>query len=100
MGKLIVVPGTIVVPRDDVLRTSIIAEAHDPIVSGHFGMAKTYEKVKRSFLLAVNGKGHSRVREDLSIVSTDETCDRTCNGVVSTHSLSVSVAHDHDGLCG
>ena len=54
--NLLLYRGTIVVPRDDVLRTSIIAEAHDPIVSGHFGMAKTYEKVKRSFYWPLMGR--------------------------------------------
>ena len=28
-------------PRDDALRTSLLAEAHDALASGHFGQLKT-----------------------------------------------------------
>ena len=39
--------GCIVVPRDDVLRTLLLAEAHDSRLGGHFGEAKTLEKLRR-----------------------------------------------------
>ena len=39
--------GEIVVPRDDVIRTFLLAEAHDSRMGGHFGGARTLEKIRR-----------------------------------------------------
>ena len=45
---LIVYPnGVIVVPHDNELRTLLLAEAHDSRMSGHFGIEKTLEKIRR-----------------------------------------------------
>ena len=46
-GLLLTGTGQVQVPKDSALRTTIMAEAHDPIVSGHFGVEKTLEKVTR-----------------------------------------------------
>ena len=39
--------GTIWVPQNETLRTLLISEAHDPRISGHFGVVRTYEKLQR-----------------------------------------------------
>ena len=39
-----------VVPEDDIIRTLLISEAHDPIYSGHFGVEKTLEKLQRTWV--------------------------------------------------
>ena len=39
----------IVVPNADGLRQEIMSEFHEPPLSGHLGMAKTYEAVRRTF---------------------------------------------------
>ena len=39
--------GEIVVPRDDAIRTLLLAEAHDSRMGGHFGGARTLEKMRR-----------------------------------------------------
>ena len=46
-GLLITEGGCIVVPRDDVLRTLLLAEAHDSRLGGHFGESRTLEKLRR-----------------------------------------------------
>ena len=39
--------GQILLPKEDELRTLVISEAHDSPLGGHFGQAKTLEKVRR-----------------------------------------------------
>ena len=46
-GLILTPEGRIEVPNHDILRTTILAESHDIIVSGHFGVEKTLEKVLR-----------------------------------------------------
>ena len=41
--------GLIVIPQDDAVRTLLMSEAHDPVYSGHFGLEKTLEKVRRTW---------------------------------------------------
>ena len=46
-GLLRLPDGRWVVPRDDALRTSLLAEAHDSVASGHFGQLKTLKLLNR-----------------------------------------------------
>ena len=46
-GVLFTSEGQIVLPKEDELRTLVISEAHDSPLGGHFGHAKTLEKVRR-----------------------------------------------------
>ena len=46
-GLLIRGDGQMVVPNDPQLRTLFLKEAHDSISAGHYGVAKTLEKVSR-----------------------------------------------------
>ena len=41
--------GLIVIPQDDAIRTLLMSEAHDPVYSGHFGLEKTLEKIRRTW---------------------------------------------------
>ena len=46
-GLLVTEEGCIRVPRDNALRTLLLAEAHDSRLGGHFGETKTLEKLRR-----------------------------------------------------
>ena len=46
-GLLRLPDGRWVVPRDDALRTSLLAEAHDSVASGHFGQLKTFKLISQ-----------------------------------------------------
>ena len=46
-GILVTQEGTMVVPQDPLLRTLLLAEAHDSRLGGHFGVARTLEKLRR-----------------------------------------------------
>ena len=46
-GVIFTSEGQIVLPKEDELRTLVISEAHDSPLGGHFGRAKTLEKVRR-----------------------------------------------------
>ena len=46
-GLLITKEGCIMVPRDDTIRTLLLAEAHDSRLGGHFGEERTLEKLRR-----------------------------------------------------
>ena len=48
-GLLIRHDRRIVVPKDSQLRTLFLKEAHDSISAGHYGVAKTLEKVSRQW---------------------------------------------------
>ena len=46
-GLVVATEGEIVVPKDDRIRTLLLAEAHDSRMGGHFGVARTKEKMRR-----------------------------------------------------
>ena len=46
-GIIFTSEGQILLPKEDELRTLVISEAHDSPLGGHFGQAKTLEKVRR-----------------------------------------------------
>ena len=46
-GVIFSAAGQILLPKEDELRTFVISEAHDSPLGGHFGQAKTLEKIRR-----------------------------------------------------
>ena len=48
-GLILTPQHTILVPADDTLRTLLMSEAHDSRLSGHFGEARTLEKLRRNW---------------------------------------------------
>ena len=46
-GILILGDATVYIPNDDDIKTILLAEAHDSVFGGHFGVERTVEKIKR-----------------------------------------------------
>ena len=53
--------GRIVMPKDDEIRTLVLAEAHDSPLAGHFGIEKTLEIVQRTMDLEGTTERRERV---------------------------------------
>jgi len=63
--------GSIWIPNDEGIRTTLIAKHYDPPQAGHGGTAKTTELINRRYYWP-------KIREDIKrFIKTSDTCQRT-----------------------
>ena len=72
-GVIIDSVGRVIVPSDQILRTKLILEAHEPPFCGHFGAKKTGDIVARSWWWP------EMIKDVEKIVSTCDVCQRAQN---------------------
>jgi ''chromo'' (CHRromatin Organisation MOdifier) domain./Integrase core domain. len=58
------------IPKDKILRTQLLQEHHDTDISGHLGVDKTYESIRRNFYWPRMGK------DTYKFVTTCDSCQR------------------------
>ena len=69
------------IPKDKTLRTTILREAHDGQIAGHFGVDKTYENVVKDFYWPKMSKDVKRY------VLTCDSCQ--CNKISNQQSMGL-----------